>query len=49
MEMIPAMCQKVKEDTSVAWVDPAVLAIVYIFTLEGSLKKDFLEVGPSFD
>lgn len=47
MEVVSIMRQEQKEDTSVTWVDLAILAIVYIFAREGSPKRAFLELDPS--
>lgn len=49
MEMVPTMCQKVKEYTYVAWVHSTISTIIYIFARKGSLIRVFLEVGPSYN
>lgn len=47
MEVVSIMRQEQKEDTSVTWIDLAILAIVSIFAHEGSPKRVFLELDPS--
>lgn len=49
MEVVSTVYQKSKEDTSISWVDPAILVIVFIFTGESNLERAFLDVGHSFD
>lgn len=49
MVAVPTISQKLKEDTFVSWVDPAILAPTSTFTCKCSLKRAFLNIGPSFE
>lgn len=41
------MHQKENGDTYVAWIDPKILTIIFIFAREGGLQNTFLKVGHS--
>lgn len=49
MEVIPSMFRNAKKDISDFWVDPKISTNTSIFTHEGDLNRDFLEVAPHLD
>lgn len=49
MEVIPSMFRNAKKDISDFWVDHKILTNTSIFTHEGDLDRDFLEVVPHLD
>lgn len=46
---MPIMSQKSKEYVFASWVHPVIATTTYTFAQEGSLDRDFLDLGHSLD